>query len=102
MPLVPIYVTAENVILETVNEFLEVAERAQSQHADRKLDRFAIITNVSLDSDASTGGPAKGFTCFAAGGRARQSRGMQCFRPEPLPGAETAAWLGLVRRDGWI
>ncbi|QBZ55391.1 hypothetical protein PoMZ_00288 [Pyricularia oryzae] len=54
MPLVPIYVTAENVILETVNEFLEVAERAQSQHADRKLDRFATITNevVHASSEA--------------------------------------------------
>ncbi|TLD23126.1 hypothetical protein PspLS_07531 [Pyricularia sp. CBS 133598] len=56
-PMVPIFITAENITVETVNEFLEAAELPQSQRADRKISRITIVTNISLDSDTSTSGP---------------------------------------------
>ncbi|KAH9427680.1 hypothetical protein MCOR02_011913 [Pyricularia oryzae] len=56
--LTPLFVTAENVRLDTINEILTAAEQEQGQRADQKIDRYAIVSNMDPDSDFSTEGPA--------------------------------------------
>ncbi|TLD09462.1 hypothetical protein PspLS_12018 [Pyricularia sp. CBS 133598] len=56
--LTPLFITTENITLETINEILIAAEREQGQRADQKIDRYAIVSNLDPNSDSSTEGPA--------------------------------------------
>ncbi|TLS28027.1 hypothetical protein PpBr36_02025 [Pyricularia pennisetigena] len=56
--LTPLFITAANVTLETINEVLTAAERDQGQRADKRIDRYAVVSNLDPDSDSSTDGPA--------------------------------------------